>query len=325
MPFRWLVFVHQLPARPSNARVRIWRRLQQIGAVPVKNAVHVLPESTQAIEDFEWLRGEVVALGGQAATFGVPSMKAIDERPIVGAFQAASADEFSRIRKEMRAMRTTVRRASPPRDVHHQQFRALQERFDRVSGRDRFGARGGSEAAVEFRQLAAELRSPSKRRMSSPRPSDAVEAYRNRVWVTRPRPGVDRFSSAWLIRRFVDGGAAFVFAQSPDRYPEAVPFDMYQSGGFRHEADRCTFEVIQARFGIQDHAVTRIGEIVHDIDLKEERYKSPHMATVANLVDGLRASFPDDAALLEQGMIVFEALYISFSSAKTPKKRVVYT
>ena len=117
-------------------------------------------------------------------------------------------------------------------------------------------------------------------------------AYRNRVWVTRPRPGVDRFSSAWLIRRFIDRDATFVFAAAPDRYPDAVPFDMYQAGGFKHEGDLCTFEVLQDRFGIRDVAVKRIAEIVHDIDLKEDRYKSPHAATVANLVEGLRASIP---------------------------------
>ncbi len=104
------------------------------------------------------------------------------------------------------------------------------------------------------------------------------QAYRHRVWVTRPRPGVDRFASAWLIRRFIDRDATFAFAAAPDKYPEAVPFDMYQSGGFRHDGDRCTFEVLHDRFGIRDPAVARIAEVVHDIDLKEDRYTSPHTA-----------------------------------------------
>jgi len=113
-----MVFVHQLPAHPSNARVKIWRRLQQVGAVALKNAVHVLPESAQAREDFEWLRGEVIGLGGQAAIFDVPSMSDVDERQIVGQFQSASAAEFGRLRKEWPASgysftsRTTLARAS---------------------------------------------------------------------------------------------------------------------------------------------------------------------------------------------------------------------
>ena len=128
-------------------------------------------------------------------------------------------------------------------------------------------------------------RSQAKRRRSALPDRLDIAEYRNRVWVTRPRPGVDRFASAWLVRRFIDQKAAFVFAASPDRYPSAVPFDMYQTGGFKHEGDLCTFEVLQERFGIRELAVTRIAQLVHDIDLKEDRYNSPHAPTVSAQVD----------------------------------------
>jgi hypothetical protein len=127
---------------------------------------------------------------------------------------------------------------------------------------------------------------------------------------------VDRFSSAWFIRRFIDPAAEFVFATSPQKAPDAVPFDMYQSGGFGHEGERCTFEVLQQRFAIKDPAVSRIGEIVHDLDLKDDRFKSPHAPTVGHLVEGLRAAHPDDAELLAHGMTLFEALYLSFQPHK---------
>lgn len=165
--------------------------------------------------------------------------------------------------------------------------------------------------------LTAHEPTPRVTPQTSPNANLDPAEYRNRVWVTRPRPGIDRFASAWLIRRFIDAKATFVFAAAPDRYPDAVPFDMYQPGGFRHEGDQCTFEVMQDRFGIRDISVKRVGEIVHDIDLKEDRYKSPHAGTIANLVDGLRASIPEDARLLEQGIVMFEALYQSF---QTPKR-----
>jgi hypothetical protein len=174
---------------------------------------------------------------------------------------------------------------------------------------------------MALKELAADSHQPSGQRAPSVQPRLSPDEYRRRVWVTRPRPGVDRFSSAWLIRRFIDREATFVFAASPDRYPGAVPFDMYHAGGFRHEGDMCTFEVLQERFGIRDLAVRRIGEIVHDIDFKEDRYKSPHAPTIGNLVDGLRASTPDDGRLLEQGIGMFEALYLSFSSTKPRRAR----
>jgi hypothetical protein len=261
---RWIVFVHQLPAHPSNGRVRIWRRLRQIGAVALKNAVHVLRDSAQAVEDFEWLREEVVALGGQASIFSVASMSEDDEQYVVEECRAARART---LKKETNALQTAHRPVAK--------------------------ARGASPGSRLDR-----------------------ETYRNRVWVTRPRPGVDRFASAWLIRRLIDPGATFAFAASPDGYPGAVAFDMYHAAGFTHAGNLCTFEVLQGRFGIRDVAVRRIAEIVHDIDIKEDRYTSPHVPTVAHLVDGLRASTPDDTKLLEHGMVMFEALYQSFQAAR---------
>jgi hypothetical protein len=188
--------------------------------------------------------------------------------------------------------------------------------------RDVFSAPGSREVESALKELDGEYRPTAKTRSSSTHLArlDASH-YKGRVWVTRPRPGVDRFSSAWLIRRFIDRDAKFVFATSPEKFPEAVPFDMYQAGGFKHEGEMCTFEVLQERFGIRDVAVRRIGEIVHDIDLKEERYKSPHAPTVAHLVEGLRASTPDDAKLIEQGINIFEALYLSFGSGKQQRAR----
>jgi hypothetical protein len=288
----------------------------------MKNAVHVLPESAQSREDFEWLRTEVLAMGGQASIFDGAAMDEADERQVIAEFQAASSVEFSQLKKEIKAMRsrTKIDSDAPATTVVHA-IGALQDRFAHAVRRNVFLASGARDVEMALKELAADSHQPSGQRAPSVQPRLSPDEYRRRVWVTRPRPGVDRFSSAWLIRRFIDREATFVFAASPDRYPGAVPFDMYHAGGFRHEGDMCTFEVLQERFGIRDLAVRRIGEIVHDIDLKEDRYKSPHAATIGNLVDGLRASTPDDGRLLEQGIGMFEALYLSFSSTKPRRAR----
>jgi hypothetical protein len=229
--------------------VKIWRRLQQIGAVPMKNAVHVLPNNAQSREDFEWLRTEVVALGGEATVFEASSIQGIGSRRIAKM-------------KVIRAPVDTVRRLP--------------------------------KATVDPKQ------------------------FHGRIWITRPRPGVDRFSSAWLIRRCIDPDARFAFGASPEAHPEAVPFDMYQPAGFKHEGNRCTFEVLCRRFGIADPAIRRIGEIVHDLDLKDDKFKDTHTQTIGLLIDGLQASIADDTSLLEQGMGLFEALYRSLHG---PKRR----
>jgi len=315
---RWLVFAHQLPARPSNARVKTWRRLQQVGAVPVKNSVYVLPNTAQSMEDFEWLRTEVAAVGGQASIFEASSINGVDERQIIEHFRKARAADFGKLNKDIKAMRTRLRNSAGSDGDGLRAVRALRERYEQVRRHDFFSAPGGVEAEAALIELDAGRRRPSKAPAETPSCSLDSRDYQHRSWVTRPRPGVDRFSSAWLIRRFVDPAAQFLFATAPDKVPDAIPFDMYQSGGFRHEGDRCTFEVLQQRFDIKDTAVRRIGEIVHDLDLKDDRFRSPHAVTIGNLVEGLRASIPDDAQLLARGIALFEALYVSFQP-ETPR------
>src|SRR5262249_20866471 len=132
---------------------------------------------------------------------------------------------------------------------------------------------------------------------------------------------VDRMASSWFIQRFVDPQATFGFT---DHAREGdIPFDMY-SGEFSHRGDACTFEVLADRFGIQDAAVFKVGQVVHDLDVKDWKYGIAEAIAVGRIVDGLRASFSDDAALLEQGIQVFEALARSFAAdEKTRSPRAI--
>jgi hypothetical protein len=316
---RWLVFVHQLPAHPSNARVKTWRRLQQIGAVAVKNAVYVLPNTAQTHEDFEWLRTEVIALGGQATIFEASSISGVEERQIIKQFRAARTENFAGLNKEVKAIGAQLRQRFRSDDESLRAIRALRDRYEELRRIDFFGSAGGDQVAAALGRLEARSgRTPKSPAQTEDKGIDRRE-YVNRTWITRPRPGVDRFASAWMIRRFIDPDARFTFAVSAERHPDAVPFDMYQSGGFKHEGDLCTFEVLQNRLAVNEPAVRRIAEIVHDLDLKDDRFKSPHAPTIGSLVEGLRASFADDAKLLEQGMALFEALYQSLQPAKRPR------
>ena len=147
-----------------------------------------------------------------------------------------------------------------------------------------------------------------------------TQGFKGRTWVTRPRPGVDRMSSAWLIRRFIDPKARFAFrASNPSPSSRDVPFDMF-GVEFGHDGARCTFEVLARRFRIDDAAVTRIGEIVHDVDLKDTRYGHPESAVVHELVEGLRRAHADDQTLLEHGMTMFGGLFESFRATAPPPR-----
>ena len=137
--------------------------------------------------------------------------------------------------------------------------------------------------------------------------------YQNCAWITRPRPGIDRVSSAWLIKRFIDSKASFLFDSNPAVHPEAVPFDMYQAGGFGHEGEKCTFETLCARFGLADKKVRLIGQAIHDADLDDEKFGRTEGITINQILKGwAKQGIPDDE-LLRRGMDLIEGLYHSIA------------
>jgi hypothetical protein len=315
---RWLLLAHQLPTRPSNARVKTWRRLQQIGAVATRNSVYVLPNTDQCREDFEWIRTEIVALGGEATVFAADALAPEGSEDIVTIFRRARDADYRALKRDADGMLSAARgrrsAAGRGRDAWSRRVRTLRERFNEIERIDFFSAALREEAA---RSLAALERDGAEGQANArrDRPRLAVADFRNRRWVTRPRPGVDRMASAWLIRHFIDPGATFDFVERPAR--SDVPFDMY-AGDFSHQGSSCTFEVLAQRFALGAPAVARIGQIVHDLDMKEARYGAAETPAIGRLVEGLRRLHADDHVLLRHGIGMFEALASSFSAPAAP-------
>jgi hypothetical protein len=320
----WLLLVYQLPTRPSNIRVRTWRRLQDVGAAGLKNSAYVLPNSPQAQEDFEWIKTEILAMKGQANVFVADHLDTATEDEIVAAFHRARQADFEKIRRETQKLLKKIkagRMATPIRKRLARTSRLLRERWNEVSAIDFFQAPGREEAGALLDLLDRRVANGEPATGKKSREGDTLmgEQFRLQTWVTRPRPGVDRMSSAWLIKKFIDTEAKFAFAEKPDGAPGAVPFDMF-GVKFSHEGNSCTFETLVRRFGIRSSAVERIGQIVHDLDLKEERYDLPETIAVGRLIEGLRLLHQDDQELLNKGMELFEALYRSLAIAKPAGK-----
>jgi hypothetical protein len=311
----WLVLIYQLRAKHSPARVKAWRRLQRIGAVTLKNSAYVIPNSAEAREDFEWIKTEIVAIGGQAMVLAADALDAATNREILDQFRAARGRDFDAIRVQARSMLARVRSIRPAGAARRrlvQSIRRLRERFREIEVIDFFDAPHRSEAArllIELDRLAKRGTTVTKPPAPSETRLDAND-YAGRVWVTRSRPGVDRMSSAWLIRRFIDPNAKFAFGEVTDR-TAMVPFDVF-GAPLGHQGAFCTFETIAARFGIRDPAVAWLGRIVHDLDLKEDTYGVPEKAAVGRLVEGLRRMYHDDHMLISEGVTMFEALYQSY-------------
>jgi hypothetical protein len=306
---RWLLLAHQLPTRPSNARVKTWRRLQQIGAVPNRNSVYVLPNTDQCREDFEWLRTEIIALGGEATVFSADAVSPGAGEDIVTTFQRTRDADYRDLKREADKLLKSARgkriAARPGTSAVDRTVRSLRARFAAIERNDFFKAAARENAATS---IAALERLTTARPRSAPSQAAPLSAsdFRDRRWVTRPRPGVDRMASAWLIRRFIDPNATFGFVDHPD--VTDVPFDMY-TGEFSHQGPLCTYEVLAQRFGLTESpGVERIGQIVHDLDMHDTRYGCAEGPAVSRMVEGLRQVHADDHALLQHGAEMFEAL-----------------
>jgi hypothetical protein len=187
--------------------------------------------------------------------------------------------------------------------------RRLRRRLEASRHVDFFDADGRDE--MEALMSTIDKLSETRSKTSTPLPSR--EELRARTWVTRHGVKVDRMASAWLIRRFIDPAATFVFVapDSPPSVPGGLRFDMFE-GEFTHDGDRCTFEVLLELSGHSaDPGLTAIAQIVHDIDLREDRYQRPETAGISALIDGFVARFDDDHRRLAESTPVFDTLYAS--------------
>ncbi|MBL8135861.1 MAG: chromate resistance protein [Acidobacteria bacterium] len=329
---RWLLFVHQLPATPSNLRVRTWRRLQQLGAVPVKQAVYVLPDSAAAREDFEWLKAEITGAGGDATVFAADTLDTWSADALVEEFRRSRQEGYMALARDVEQVLARLDAVRRPRGTRRPAGGRLvdgfRQRLAALEHIDFFGSAGRDRVVALVAQLDARSRShPPTDTPSHVGPVDRTRIH-GRLWVTRPRPGVDRMGSAWLIRRFIDADARFAFAADRDAVPspDAIPFDMF-SVEFSHQGDDCTFETLCRVFDITDPAVARLAQLVHDLDLKDARFGAPDAGTVGTLIEGLQLTTADDDRLLERGMTIFESMYLAFarSARKTGPRPLANT
>jgi hypothetical protein len=306
----WLVLVFQLPARPTAARMRVWRQLQRLGALPVKGGAYVLPQTPQTREDLEWLRTEIGAMKGDATLFAADPVDARAAADLAAQFRNARAADFAALAREAKALARPAKGREPTTPARA--VRQLSDRLAHLQSIDFFGAANAAEAADAVAALVRRPGDTMPQTAAVQGPALKPAAYRARAWVTRPRPGIDRFACAWLIRRFINPNARVVFSADADtasrEHPRAVPFDMY-GVEFGHQGSECTFEVLIRRFRLRDPALGPLARLVHAVDLKDDRYVVPEAGAIQRVVEGLRRIHADDGVLLERGIEMIEALY----------------
>jgi hypothetical protein len=291
-----------LTAKQASQRVEVWRKLKKYGTLPLRTSGHLLPNTPQNQERFEWVAAAIRKYKGQASVAQVHAIDDLPHEKLTQMFVEARSKDYDGLIRDLKRV---------ARKGKHQagEIARFRRRLQEIAAIDFFSSplRSRAEALLESADSIGESK-------AIPTPGRKIkEEYRNRIWVTRPRPGIDRVSSAWLIRRFIDTDAQFVFADDPRRHPGAVPFDMFQPGGFGHRGDDCTFETLRKEFAIRDPKVEAIAEIIHDADLSDEKFGRSEGFGLDRVLIGWAQQGISDEELLRRGMELIEGLYGSIS------------
>ena len=297
----WLLLVFSLPASRASQRVAIWRKLQRAGVLALRSSGYLLPNTAANQEKLEWLAAAIRNYKGQASVVEVRGFDDLSDERLRQMFSSARAQDYERLLRELKKVV-----ALPPARRPAGHINRLRRRFNEVVSLDFFG----SPLRVRVESLLARADEPEPAK-STRRGKGKRAQFANRVWVTRPRPGIDRVSSAWLIRRFIDPKARFVFSAAPESHPEAIPFDMYVEQGFGHRGDDCTFETLCKEFAIRDGKVKRIAQIIHDADLGDEKFGRGEGQGLDRVLNGWAAQDVADEELLRRGVELVEGLYSS--------------
>jgi hypothetical protein len=287
-----------LPARQAAKRVEIWRKLRRIGSLALPSSGYVLPGTPVNQEKLEWLAAAIRKYGGQSSVVTVKSFDDLPDDELIRRFNQARTADYEQLAKELRKVGGRSGRSEGA-------VARLRRRFQEISAIDFFDTplRGRIEA----------LLAKADRVEPTPvLPTGGIhmkKEFRNRVWVTRPRPGIDRSASAWLIRKFIDPKSKFTFAGDSKKRPNAVPFDMFGGVGFGHRGDDCTFETLSKEFGIHDRKVGVIAQIIHDADMDDEKFGRTEGLGLDRVLKGWAQQGITDDELLRRGMELIEGLY----------------
>ena len=294
----WLLLVFTLPAAKASERVGVWRKLQRYGALGLPASGYVLPNNPVTQERFEWLATSIRNAKGQAAVAQVFAFDDLRNEQIEQMFNQARAGDYQDLEKELKKA-TKARR----QELSDTALSRLKKRLQQITEIDFFGSPVRARIEEVVRQLEQGDADVGRKARHN------AKDYVGRTWITRPRPGIDRVASAWLIQHFIDADARFIFDKEASRHPDAVPFDMFQGGGFGHRGNDCTFETLMKNFAIRDRRVGLVAQAIHDADLADEHFGRDEALGIDRILEGWAAQGISDGELLRRGMEMIEGLY----------------
>jgi hypothetical protein len=297
----WLLLLYGLPKAQSSERVSLWRKLKKFGAIQIKSSAYVLPDTAANVERFQWLAKQVRDGSGDATLIQASRIEGLSDEQIVGLFNEDRARDYREVIDGLNAF--VITHAKKKGTGFEGELDRLKRRIQDIKEIDFYSCPAAQDAEM-LAQRAEQL-------LQKQRPEGAklnLKRFQGKTWLTRPRPEIDRVGSAWLIQRFIDSKAKFVFAARPQDAPDAIPYDM-SDVEFTHQGDDCTFETLTKRFGFEDKAVRLIGEMIHDADLEDGKFERVECVGIDRVLKGWGRMGMKDHQILQRGFECFDGLH----------------
>jgi len=296
----WLLLLLRLPATHKAERVAIWRKLKKSGAIQIQTSTYVLPDEPARYESFQWLTQEVRSAGGDATLVRAREIEGLPNEKLIELFNTARAKEYATLRELLRALSNRRKTRSSP--TIGDKLDRIRQQFREIRQTDFFNCPRAQDVEMLLRKM--EGTQPGEASV----PKVVTRDYRGRTWVTRPRPEIDRIGSAWLIRKFIDPKAKFIFVKKIPANGRVVSFDMLEAD-FSHQGDDCTFETLLKRFRIQDKMLRKMSEMIHDADLDDDKFERAECIGIDRVLKGWAREGISDQEILRRGFQCFDALH----------------
>ena len=320
---KWLFLVHHIQTPNSRERVKVWRLTKKVGAVLYRNSVYVLPYSKERLEDFHWLCQQIRDSQGEASVFVSESTDLAENQTLLVLFNKTRESEYDTLMQAAEKVVIRIRRSRNEKRFSQEMLKGfskeisdLEATFLEIEKNDFFSLPLKKKVRTMIERTRKELEVSGT---VSAAPSQLKyhdrKMFHAKTWMTRENIHIDRLCSAWLVRKFIDPKAKFVFAPETYLPKNAIPFDIF-GVEFSHHGEDCTFETLLKAFRIKDKALASIAQIVHDIDMKDNKFGRPEANGVDAVVRSLSDSLRDDQKVLEIGSSILNALYAQFTSAR---------
>lgn len=299
---------YSIPSKPERNRLRVYRSLQKAGTLSLKDGVHILPYSEDRYEFFVWLHQEIKLFDGDMNFVVVDKIEPLDNDDIVRLFREQSVESYTQVEQKIDEILNELSAKSNSvndEDIYRQSLKKVIKEFESLKEIDFFKSKKISEILQKISSIEDIL---NKEESLIVQERD-FSSFQNKKWQTRVKPFVDRMASAWLIKKFIDKNAEFIFSNSIDiSNKDVITYDMNEAT-FTHIADLCTFEVMLKSFNINDERLNYIAKIVHILDLNDDKYIISEAQGIKLMLSAIREQSNDDLEILLRSNEIFDYLY----------------